>query len=305
MVQDQADITITDALHPLVHEPTIRAQITGALPLPKTYGGRVLFNMIFATGASDVASDDSPDNDGYHYYERARTALQIDLFAEGSLVLVQGLAIMAIYLQRRNKPNAGYICLGLAIRMAMALGLHVSTPDGDEAKLTVLESEMRSRIWWVLVTLEAGMCMTFGRSHSISLPSLFAVRLPVNCDDEHLTVSSTERPPDAPHATRHSALITQARLAQMAFHTQDRISRSLPSPTVDQVKWCGDYFRDKMAALPSYAYQLTSPYTFAQAVQIWRARDYRSAVYRPVYLSAAWGAGGAMSSDSTVREIVQ
>lgn len=262
--------------------------------------------MIFATGAFDAATDDSrSSNDGYHYYERARSAVQIDLFTEGSSVLVQGLAIMAIYLQRKNKPNAGYICLGLAIRMAMALGFHVSSFDGGEAKLTVLESEMRSRIWWTLVTLEAGMSMTFGRSHSIPMPSLFAVRLPINCDDEHLTVSTTERPVDVDRPTRYSALITQARLAQMAFHTQDRIARSLPSPTVDQVKWCGSYFREKMAVLPAYVYHLTPPYAFAQAVQIWRARDYQSIVYRPVYLSAAWNAGGAASSDSTVREIVE
>jgi transcriptional regulatory protein GAL4 len=261
--------------------------------------------MIFATGAFDSATEDAQDNDGSHYYEAARAALQLDLFAEGSLVLVQGLAIMALYLQQRNKPNAGYVCLGLAIRMAMALGLHVSTPTADEMGLTVLESEMRSRIWWVLVAMEAGMCMTFGRPHAICLPSLFAVRLPVNIDDEHLTVSTIERPADAPYATRYTALITQARLAQMAFHTQDRISRSLPSPSVDQVKWCGDYFHQKLAALPAYMRQATPPYQFAQSVQIWRARDYRSIVYRPVYLSAAWSAGGMDALDDTVRDIVE
>lgn len=289
-------------MHPIVHEPTIRAQITGALVVPHTCGSRVLFNMIFATGAYDAATDDLPGNDGYGYYERARAALQIDLFAEGSLTLVQGLAIMAIYLQRRNKPNAGYICLGLAIRMAMALGLHVSDPEADETKLTVLESEMRVRIWWVLVTLEAGMSMTFGRSHSIPLSSLAAVPLPVNCNDEHLTASSTERPADVQYPTRYAPLIVQARLAQMAFHTQDRISRSLPSPTVEQVKWCGDYFHERLRTLPSYANQRS---TFAQIVQVWRARDYRSAVYRPVYLSAAWSTGQPTSSDVTVRTIVE
>lgn len=302
MADNVADSKILDALHPIVHEPTIRAQITGALPLPKNCGARVLLNMIFATGAYDIATEDSPDDDGYFYYERARAALQADLFAEGSLILVQGLAIMALYLQRRNKANAGYICLGLAIRMAMALGLHLTSPASEETKLTILESETRCRIWWVLVTLEGGMSMTFGRSHSIPLSSLSAVRLPVNCDDEHLTVSSTERPADVSHPTRYSPLITQARLSQMVFHTQDRISRSLPSPSADQVKWCGDYFRDKMKTLPSYMWQSG---TFAHTVQIWRARDYRSAVYRPVYLSAAWGAGRAGSSEGTVREIVE
>ena len=299
-------LTAIDVLHPLVHEPTIRAQITGALPLPTSSGSRVLLNMIFATGAYDSATDDALANDGSEYYEVARAALQQDLFAEGSLMLVQGLGIMALYLQRCKKPNAGYVCLGLAIRMAMSLGVHVSVPSGNGTGLTVLECEMRSRIWWGLVTLEAGMSMTYGRPHGICLPSLSAVRLPVNVEDEHLTVSTPVQPAAASYVTRYTALIKQARLAQMAFHSLDRISRSLPSPTVEQVRWCSDYFRDQLAALPAYMQSTAPPqHRLACAVQIWRSRDYQSVLCRPVFLSAAWKAGATATSDQSVREVVE
>lgn len=228
-----------DALTPIVHEPTIRAQLTGALPLPTGSGGHVLFNMIFAMGACDYATDNAPHETGFPYYERARAALQQDLLEGGSLVLVQGLAIMAIYLQRNDRPNTSYICLGLAIRIAVALGLHVSTPSGSGGGLTVLESETRCRVWWCLVTLETGMCMTYGRNHALSLPSLSTARLPVNTDDEHLTVSTSQPPPDSAGITRYTPLIKQAKLANVVLHSLDRISGSLPSPTVEQVKWCG------------------------------------------------------------------
>ncbi|KAI8669829.1 Fungal-specific transcription factor domain-containing protein [Fusarium sp. Ph1] len=293
------------ALTPILHEPTIRAQLTGALPLPTCSGSRVLFNMIFAMGACDYATDNEPLKAGFQYYELARAALQHDLLEGGSLLLLQGLAIMAIYLQRNDKPNTSYICLGLAIRIAIALGLHVSTPSGNGKGLTVLESEMRCRIWWGLVTLETGMCMTYGRPHTLSLPSLFSVRLPLNTEDEYLTVSSAQKPPDMPGITRYTPLIKQARLAQMALHSLDRISRSLPSPTVEQIKWCGDYFRDQLAALPNYMQTIAPPPDgLAWAIQTWRARDYMSIIYRPVFISAAWSSGGKGVSDKQVGEIV-
>ncbi|KAM0559892.1 hypothetical protein ACHAPJ_003841 [Fusarium lateritium] len=293
------------ALTPILHEPTIRAQLTGALPLPTGNGAQVMFNMIFATGANDLATGEAFRDNGVQYYERARAALQHDLLEGGSLLLVQGLAIMAIYLQRNDKPNTSYICLGLAIRIAMALGLHVSTTNGNGKGLTVLESEMRCRIWWGLVTLETGHCMTFGRPHALSFLSLFSARLPVNTEDEYLTVSSTQQPPDVPDLTRYSPLIKQARLAQLALHSLDRISRSLPSPTVEQIKWCGEYFRDQLAALPAYMQPTGSPPDrLAWAVQIWRSRDYMSILYRPVFLSAAWSSGSGAASVEQVREIV-
>ncbi|KAJ3528992.1 hypothetical protein NM208_g9957 [Fusarium decemcellulare] len=274
------------ALTPIVHEPTIRAQLTGALPLPAGNGSHVLFYMIFAMGACDYATDNAPRDAGSQYYELARAALQYDLLEGGSLLLVQGLAIMAIFLQRNDKPNTSYICLGLAIRIAMALGLHVSSSSGN-------------------VTLETGLCMTYGRPHTVSLPSLSSARLPKNTEDEYLTVSSIQHPPDLLGVTRYTPLIKQAKLAQMALHSLDYISRLLPSPTVEQIKWCGDYFRDKLAELPAYMQTATPPPDeLAWAIQTWRARDCMSVLYRPVFLSAAWSSAGLPSSDEQVRQII-
>nr|KIR45158.1 hypothetical protein I312_05725 [Cryptococcus bacillisporus CA1280] len=138
-------------LTPLVHEPTIRAQISGAVPIVKP-GSDVLMYMIFAMGALDLAQSEE-DDDGHGYYEIARQSMDREILEGGTLPLVQGLAIMANYLQRNNRPNAGYLCLGMAIRMATALGLH--TPAAGK-KCSVLEKEMRIRVWWSLVALEAG-----------------------------------------------------------------------------------------------------------------------------------------------------
>jgi transcriptional regulatory protein GAL4 len=298
-------MTPLDVLHPIVHEPTIRAQLTGALPLPSGAGAHVLLNMIFATGAFDAAVDDTVTNSD-HYYKIARSHLQRELLAEGSLTLVQGLAVMAIYLQRANKPNAGYVCLGLALRMGMALGLHDDPPDGGHTGLSVLDLELRNRVWWCLVTLETGMSATYGRPHGISLALLSTVRLPINTEDECLTVSTKSRPPNALYATRYTALVKQALLARMLISRLDRVSRSFPSPTVEQVKWAGDQFRTELENLPPFMNPIGQPaYQFALAVQSWRARDYCSVLYRPVFLSAVWSVGSTAASDGCVREIIE
>lgn len=278
----------------------------GALPLPTDRGSRVLFYMIFATGAFDSALEGDVDNNGEQYYEKARAALQEDLFLGGSLTLVQGLMIMAIWLQRISRPNAGYVCLGLAIRMAITLGIHVSTPNNRNGGLSVLESEMRHRTYWGLVALETGHCMTYGRPHGFNLHSLSTARLPINADDGLLTVSTTLAPTDADRVTLYTALINQAWLSEMASHSLDRLSRSLPSPTAEQIKWCGDQFREQLAALPSYMQPgAPGPYKFARAVQTWRARDYQSILYRPVLLSAAWNTSGLASLDENVKQVIE
>lgn len=294
-----------DTLTPIVHEPTIRAQIMGAMPLPTDRGSRVLFYMIFATGASDSALEGGVDSNGEQYYEKARAALQEDLLLGGSLTLVQGLTIMAIWLQRISRPNACYVCLGLAMRMAITLGIHVSSQNSKNSGLSVLESELRARAWWGLVALETGHCMTYGRPHGFNLASLSS-KLPINTDDGLLTVSTAQPPPDTDRPTLYTALINQAWLAQMASHSLDRLSRSLPSPTAEQIKWCGDEFREQLAALPYYMQPGASgPYTFARAVQVWRARDYQSILYRPVLLSAAWNTSGLADSDENVKQVIE
>lgn len=59
-------------------------------------------------------------------------------------------------------------------------------------------------------------------------------------------------------------------------------------------------------ALPSY---MRSPppsvYRLAIAIQTWRARDYRSVLYRPVFLAAAWSHDTPAASDEAVQKIIE
>jgi transcriptional regulatory protein GAL4 len=261
----------------------------------------MLVYMIFAMGAFDLGTDGGADK-AHQYFETARTILRQILLDEGSMELVQALAIMGNYLQRRDSPNSGYMCLGFAIRMAMALGLH--NPAAARGS-SVLDDEMRYRVWWGLVTLEAGCSFTFGRPPIVGYASLLAVRLPLNIEDEDLPVGEVELPQETSDVTIYSALITQARLAKVAFYLQDRLARSLPAPTVAQIQWCGEHFRREVCFLPTAIISPDEPFALARAVQIWRARDYRSVIYRPVLLAIAWDPQSRSDSDARVKQIIR
>jgi transcriptional regulatory protein GAL4 len=67
-------------------------------------------SQIFAMGALDSVAQES-DFHGQTYCDIARAILNNDIMESGSVELVQAIAILANYLQRNDKPNAGYLCL--------------------------------------------------------------------------------------------------------------------------------------------------------------------------------------------------
>ncbi|KAL1408335.1 hypothetical protein Q8F55_005143 [Vanrija albida] len=283
--------------HPIttiVHEPTVRAQVTGALRIPAKPGTEVLLNMVFAMGALDSGTS-AQSADGNKYYLVARRALQRDILEGGTLALVQGLAIMPNYLQRSGRPNAGYMCLGWALRMAMTLGLHtpVTSP-----RCTPFEREMRLRVWWAVVTMEAGCSVTFGRPHPAGAFQLDAAPLPINCDDEHLTVGSAAAPENVEGVTLYSALVVQSRLARVTCALVDRILHSNPAPAVHELRKYDRRIVSVLEAMPEYMRSAPpGPYCLAMLVQRWRARDIRAILYRPLLLGAAWGNRTGLSRD--------
>jgi mannosyl-oligosaccharide alpha-1,2-mannosidase len=143
---------------PIVHEPTFRAQYEGSLPRPDKDKWNLLANILAALGS--FASSSSADATDLPIFQ----AVQKSLFAEnlevGTLTLVQAFGLSANYLQKRNKPNSGYNYGGLALRLAIGLGLH---KEFEGATVSPLQREIRRRVWWCLCVLDVGATITYGR----------------------------------------------------------------------------------------------------------------------------------------------
>lgn len=73
-------------------------------------------------------------------YERAATAVNSAMFESASLTSVQAFVLLGNLAQKLNFPSPGAIYLGIALRMAINLGLH---SEASGKNLSPFEQEMR------------------------------------------------------------------------------------------------------------------------------------------------------------------
>jgi transcriptional regulatory protein GAL4 len=171
------------------------------------------------------------------YREASCSSQDQSLFEAGNLSAVQALVLLSNYAQTRNKPNTGWNYLGLAVRMALSLGLHREFPDWKSG--SPLQREMRRRIWWGLFIFDSGASATFGRP--ILLPPRDVVdinhvpnevyhttQMCLQCPNtlQHLTPSTPKIPLEVNEPTLYSSLIAQSELHLIANHIFNRLLSS-------------------------------------------------------------------------------
>ena len=143
---------------PILHEPTFREQYSKLNARPGGSTWHVLANLVAALG-SFVSSTCSDDTHAI-LFNSVKANLTIGSLETGSLSLVQAFAMAANYLQKRNRPNSGYNYGGIALRLAISLGLHKEFQGWQTAPF---KKEIRRRVWWSLCVLDVGATVTYGR----------------------------------------------------------------------------------------------------------------------------------------------
>jgi transcriptional regulatory protein GAL4 len=137
--------------YPIVHEASFRAQYAQVIPRPGGRSWNALAYMIGAIGMFTTST--GPVSRDLDLFEAAKANISIDSLETGNITLVQVLVLMSNYLQKRNKPNSGYNYLGLALNMAMGLGLH---KEFHNWRIAPLSMEIRRRVWWCLHVFAIG-----------------------------------------------------------------------------------------------------------------------------------------------------
>ena len=131
-----------------------------------------LANLIFALAErSTVQSSAGPD-----YFERAKRLLQFDIFGDISFQVIQALVLCAQYLQSAERPRQCWVILGLAIRAAQSIGLHM--PEAVKNIQPPRDQCLASVVWSCLVTIDRTLSMTLGRPPTLSLSAARAMRIP-------------------------------------------------------------------------------------------------------------------------------
>lgn len=100
------------------------------------------------------------------------------------------------------------------IRIAQKMGLH---RDGELLGLKPFETEMRRRLWWSIILVDAKYAMLSGLSHTL-LPRGWDTKEPKNISDEDLLPSSTSPIKDTDGPTDMILLIVLCKIARNLIH---------------------------------------------------------------------------------------
>jgi hypothetical protein len=123
-----------------------------------------LLNMVLTMGS--IAVSDARNHSHFVFYWRANPHMTLESLGAGHLETVQAFAILGgSYLHYLNKPNLASVITGAALRMAVALGLHLEPAQksedlSDDARL---QFETRRRTWWCLFCFDTWASATLGR----------------------------------------------------------------------------------------------------------------------------------------------
>ncbi|KAJ4362339.1 hypothetical protein N0V83_010432 [Neocucurbitaria cava] len=286
--------------YPFVHEATFRAQYHEIVPRPPRRSWDMLYNAILALGAWCLNHDQIGLED--YLYRRALTLGQHEsVFEAANLTSVQALTLLSNLSQKRNSPNTGWNLLGLAVRTAASLALHRELPHWN---ISLLEREIRRRVWWGLYIFDSGASTTFGRA--IMLPDLDSMNVhPVlNIDDESLTPNTTELPLESSEPTLYSSLHSQS---QFHVYTNYISNRLLADPGLSAEAALG--LNASMEAwthtLPPYLQISQGPscqvrwYLFARSRIWWRFWNLKIIVFRHILLRRAISERGQIPDQAT------
>jgi len=151
------------SLYPFLHRPTFmrtyqqlfeysasnEESIQNSLPEGKPPGRmfRCILNLVFAFGCQFSSSISSARRDSSSdvFFKRSRLLLHVDILGSGSIYLVQALLLMGQYLQSTKSPNRCWNVVGLAIRVAQGLGLHLDSTSQN--RKSIVEREVWRRVW--------------------------------------------------------------------------------------------------------------------------------------------------------------
>lgn len=152
-----------------------------------------MLNIIFALSCqlSDNIKPEQREASADIFFVRARETLNLNVWQAGSIRSVQAFLLLAQYLQSTNDSHQCWIVVGLAIRTAQSLGLHL--PETSKGVSSPRIRELLRKIWHGCVLLDRFLSMTYGRPAMIGKRSAAAVPLPAAIDENYLSTDPGRR----------------------------------------------------------------------------------------------------------------
>ncbi|KAK3358936.1 fungal-specific transcription factor domain-containing protein [Lasiosphaeria hispida] len=190
-----------DRVNPLtkiIHVPTLQPYLAEALGTTHNVPRNIeaLLFSIFLMAVISLTPDECQALLGYsrekalqRYSSAVRLSLlRMNFLKSNDLTTLQALVIYLVSLQGRYNRHASWILNGIVIRMAQKMGLH---RDGEVLGLGPFDTEMRRRLWWQIIMVDAKYAIFSGLSHTL-LPRNWDTKPPKNVNDADIYPSATE-----------------------------------------------------------------------------------------------------------------
>lgn len=153
-----------------------------------------LLNVIFAI-SSQLTGPIVPgerDKAAASFYHRCYALLNV--LDAPSVRSVQTYLLLGFYFQSTNEPHACWVFVGMSIRTAQSLGLHL--PQTTERISDIRSRETLRRVWYGCVLMDRVLSMTYGRPCMIGPQTAIAVPLPHVADERPLVHGQTRQTDD-------------------------------------------------------------------------------------------------------------
>ncbi|KAJ5238786.1 hypothetical protein N7468_003405 [Penicillium chermesinum] len=196
-----------DPVMKLLHIPTVQTSVISTILDPKAAGR----SMVALTYAIYFAAVIALDQNGGENCAAHRLLIVTDLMNWPEMTALQALTIYVTCLRVNETGRSIWVLIGLAIRLAQAIGLH---RDGASLRLSPFETEMRLRLWWHLCVLDARAPEDHGFEPTVN-PWDGELRLPLNINDDQIYPRMTQLPAETRGWTEMSFSLLQTELLML------------------------------------------------------------------------------------------
>ena len=141
----------------------------------------------FASRAAQNAEHRAELNQSSNFHYHYAVGFFPQLMVSHTLADVQALTLLCLHVRNLPKPGASWMLTSITLNLAIELGLHRSAKNWapTTAKRSVLEIEMRKRVFWSIVWIHVLVGGSLGRPMALGAKD-WDVEMPEMIDDELL-----------------------------------------------------------------------------------------------------------------------
>ncbi|KAJ5465525.1 hypothetical protein N7530_009312 [Penicillium desertorum] len=232
----QAFLENVNPLTKIIHAPTVQQQILDAMSdlLKVSREIEALMFAIYCIALVSLQAEDVEESFGESkkaLLSKCRRGAQLafknaSLLRTSSSVVLQAFMLYLLCMRSFSDPHTVWTLCGIAVRIAQRIGVH---RDGSAHGLSVFETEMRRRIWFQLMIIDATSAQFCGVA-STPLPTTIDVQPPMNANDSDLDPRMTEPACEKPGPTEMIFVLARRAFGKWLLRLSNQVESSNTGP---------------------------------------------------------------------------